>query len=73
MDDDEELLRLFEIIGEASGRLTQRTRDALPHDWAGLRALRNVLAHQYGHVEADVLRDTATRLLPGLVELLEEQ
>lgn len=67
------LERLIEILGEAAGRLSGRTRAALPYDWAGLRAMRNVLAHQYGHVDASLLHAAAKRHLPPLVDLLENR
>lgn len=62
--------RLLEIIGEAAGALSAEAREEIDHDWAGLRALRNVLAHQYGAVDPArihaILRDRIPRLRKDL-------
>lgn len=61
------------ILGEAASRLSPRTRQALPHDWEGLKALRNFIAHQYGQVKAKRLLAVVQAQLPGLVRTLEDR
>ncbi len=63
--------RLVEILGEAASRLDPRTRRAVEHDWDGLKALRNFIAHQYGKVEAGHLLRIVRKQLPDLVRTLE--
>lgn len=43
------VLRRFEIIGEASSRLTPETRDLFPSlPFRQMRGMRNIIAHDYG-------------------------
>lgn len=64
--------RLIEILGEAANRLSDRTRRAIPHDWDGLNAMRNLLAHQYDHVDPAVVRRVVERRLPDLLRVLDK-
>lgn len=63
--------RLLEIIGEGSRRLSHAVRreaDDIP--WRPMIALRNVLAHEYDEVRADIVWRVATQRIPELVEKL---
>lgn len=64
--------RLLGIVGEASRQLSQTARDKIPHDWDGLRGLRNVLAHQYGEVEPDQLHRIVKTRLAHLVKAIQD-
>ncbi len=46
--------RALEIIGEASGKLSEEFRTAHPEiDWRGLKSMGNLLIHEYAHVDAE--------------------
>lgn len=64
--------RCLEIVGEAASRVSQEFRDAHAQiPWQEIRGLRNVLAHEYGNIEYDVLYATATKEVPTLIVALE--
>ncbi|HUR63304.1 MAG TPA: HepT-like ribonuclease domain-containing protein [Candidatus Thermoplasmatota archaeon] len=62
------LERLLEIVGESAGRVSSAAQARVDVDWRGLRALRNVLAHQYDAIDHALLYAAATRRLPGVVQ-----
>lgn len=46
--------RALEIIGEASGKLSEDFRNQHSEiDWRGLKSMRNILIHEYAYVDAD--------------------
>jgi len=66
------LVRLLEVIGEAARGMSDefRTQHAeLP--WKKMVGMRDRLIHGYYDVDLDVVWETATEDLPGLVEKLE--
>lgn len=64
--------RRIEIIGEAAGRVSLAFREAHPEiPWRKIVAQRNVLAHEYGEVEDEILWQVATVSVPELIALLE--
>lgn len=63
--------RLLEIVGEAAGALSDEARAEIPHDWSGLRGLRNVLAHQYGRIEPERVYRVAREEIPRLRKDIE--
>ena len=72
------VIRNFEIIGEATKRLSESIRENTPEfPWSGVARFRDVLIHQYEGVDLDevwrrveedvpVLRKSLTRLLANL-------
>lgn len=61
------------IIGEAAGHIPAEIRGRYPEvPWADMRAMRNVVAHQYRDVSVAVLWQTLTQNLPSLRPLLRE-
>lgn len=67
------VLRRLEIIGEAAGGLSPETRALFPDlPFQGMRGMRNIIAHDYGEVDLDLVWKTATRDLPVLIATLEE-
>jgi uncharacterized protein with HEPN domain len=63
--------RRIEIIGEAARRLSPAFRDAHPQvPWRKIIAQRNVLTHEYGEIEDEVMWDVATVSVPELLRLL---
>ena len=65
------ILRNLEIIGEAArlipGNVTSR-HEQLP--WGDMRAMRNIVAHEYDRVNLRTVWDTIHNDLPPLVPLL---
>jgi uncharacterized protein with HEPN domain len=67
------VLRRLEIIGEAAGRLSPETRALFPNlPFQGMRGMRNIIAHDYGEVDLDLVWTTASRDLPVLIATLED-
>jgi len=63
--------RRIEIIGEAAGRVSPAFRETHPEiPWRKIIAQRNVLAHEYGEVEDEILWQVATVSVPELIALL---
>jgi uncharacterized protein with HEPN domain len=65
--------RRIEIIGEAARRVSDPFKEAHPEiPWRKIVAQRNVLAHEYGEVEDDLVWQVATSSLPELIGTLEQ-
>jgi uncharacterized protein with HEPN domain len=63
--------RRVEVIGEAAGNVSKACKDANPHiPWRKIIAQRNVLAHDYGDIDHEVLWRVATVHVPDLLNLL---
>jgi len=64
--------RSLEIIGEAAGRLSETFRGGHPEiPWHKIQGMRNILAHDYGQVDYEVLYRTAMIEIPDLLDNLE--
>jgi uncharacterized protein with HEPN domain len=60
------------IIGEAANRLSQEFRVQNDHiPWKDIIGMRNILAHQYDQVDAEIVWDVVSFELPELITLLE--
>lgn len=56
------------VIGEAAGAIPPDVQAAAPTlDWAGMRSMRNVVAHEYFGVDLKIVWDTATRDVPAIL------
>ena len=67
------LTRLVEVVGEAAGRVSSKTRDECPAvPWSEVISMRNRLIHGYDDVDLDILWDTVEIDFPGLVVQLED-
>ena len=65
-------VRLFEILGEAAGKLTVEYRNANPDiPFADIIGMRNKLIHHYFEVDLETLWKTYEADLPTLKELLK--
>jgi uncharacterized protein with HEPN domain len=65
------VLRRFEIIGEAASRLTLETQALFPAlPFRAMRGMRNIIAHDYGEVDIELVWKTATTDLPPLIATL---
>lgn len=64
--------RCIEIVGEAARRVSQVAREAYSQiPWADVIGQRNILAHEYGQIDYELLYRTATEDIPQLIEVLE--
>ena len=62
----------IEIIGEAARRVSATTRDAYAAiPWKDIIGQRNILAHEYGQIDYELLYKTASQDVPALIALLE--
>jgi len=67
------VVRRLEIIGEASGRVsneTQKKYSQLP--WQAMKGTRNRVIHEYDSIELDIIWDITQQDLPLLVSELEK-
>ena len=68
----DQVVRRFEIIGEAARRLSDGTRDRLGAvPWRAVVGLRNVLIHDYDEVNYERLWEIIETELPRLIEQIE--
>lgn len=67
------VLREFEIIGEAAGRISEKTKKKFPSiPWKELVGLRNRLIHAYFDVDHDIIWKTIRDYLPSFQEHLQK-
>ncbi len=60
-------VRELEIIGEAAGRVSPHIQQQFPDiPWRTMKDFRNVLAHHYFGINANVVWDVVIRKLPEL-------
>jgi len=63
------VIRRLEIIGEAARRISRETRASLPGlPWAAMINMRNLMIHEYDHVDLAVVWDTVQNHLPALIQ-----
>jgi len=63
------VIRRLEIIGEAARRISDETRARLPHlPWSAMINMRNLMIHEYDHVDLAVVWDTVQHHLPTLIQ-----
>lgn len=63
----------FVIIGEAARHLPEEVTTQYPAvPWGKMKAMRNIIAHEYQRVDGAILWETAVHDLPGLIPLLHE-
>ena len=61
------LVRLLEIIGEASNNLTIELKNEFSNvEWSALKGLRNVLAHEYFGVDYELVWNLIIDQVPDL-------
>jgi uncharacterized protein with HEPN domain len=65
------VVRRIEIIGEASRRVSQQTRDAYPQiPWREMTSMRNLVIHEYDVVDIGQVWDTIqNKIQPLIAEL----
>ncbi len=64
--------RRIEIIGEAAKRISEVTRKKhLEIPWRKIMATRNILAHEYGEVEDEIIWRVTQTHIPELIKQLQ--
>ncbi len=67
------LIRLVEIVGEASAKVSSETQAKYPSiPWPQVIGMRNRLIHGYDSVDLDILWDTIEVDLPPLIAEIEK-
>lgn len=71
------VIRLLEIIGEASTKVSKDLKDKYPEViWAKLKGMRNILVHDYGNIKLNVVWNTAITgidpLKKQVIQILKE-
>lgn len=60
------------VLGEAASRLPEEWRLGHPElPWQQIRGLRNVLIHDYGRIDVEIVYAVLTQNLPGVITTLE--
>ena len=65
--------RTLQIVGEAASHLPTSFTAARPEvNWAAIRGFRNILVHEYFHLDHKTVRDVITAHLAPLAEALRQ-
>jgi len=65
--------RSVEIIGEAARRVSKPYQEAHPEiPWRKIIGQRNILVHEYGQIDHEILFKTARDDIPALISQIEE-
>ena len=68
------VIRRLEIIGEATRRISEATREAMPElPWSDMVGMRNILIHRYDTVDMNVVWDAVHTDLPPIIAVLEKK
>ncbi|HRI40774.1 MAG: DUF86 domain-containing protein [Bacteroidota bacterium] len=66
------VIRNFEIIGEATGRLPEVFKDQHTEiDWHKIRGFRNRIVHDYFGIDYSIVWEIRSHYLPALTEKLK--
>ena len=72
MEKQDAVLRRFEIIGEVAGRLSPETMALFPGlPFRAMRGMRNIIVHDYGEVDLEMVWRTAAKDIEPLIESIE--
>lgn len=60
------------VMGEAAGKISQEFREAHPDiPWREMIGIRNVLVHNYAHIDLDIVWGVITYSAPRLIKAIE--
>jgi uncharacterized protein with HEPN domain len=67
------LVKAIEIIGEAAGKVSEKTQGLLSNiPWGNMIGMRNRLVHGYFDINLDILWKTVVDGLPPILETLKQ-
>ncbi|HIJ95031.1 MAG TPA: DUF86 domain-containing protein [Desulfuromonadales bacterium] len=67
------VIREFEIIGEAVGKLSAELKGGYPDiPWQDIKDFRNLLAHEYFGVDLEIVWNTIFNDLPKLIDAVQK-
>lgn len=67
------VIREFEIIGEAVGKLSEELKAEYPEiPWQDVKDFRNLLAHEYFGVDLEIVWNTIRNDLPMLMDAVQK-
>lgn len=67
------LVKLLEIIGEAAAALSEEIKQEFSEiEWRTLKAVRNILIHEYFGISYDIIWDSIQRDIPPLKEKIDK-
>jgi uncharacterized protein with HEPN domain len=67
------VIRALEVIGEATKNIPEETRQQYPDlPWKRMAGMRDRLIHSYFGVDANIVWETATKLIPELLPLVND-
>ncbi len=66
------VIRNFEIIGEATNRLSEEFKDKHPSiDWHRIRGFRNRIVHDYFGIDYSIVWEIKNSFLPNIISELK--
>ena len=66
------VIREFEIIGEAVGKLSEKLKGEYPEvPWQDIKDFRNLLVHEYFGVDLEIVWNTIHNDLPALLDAVQ--
>ena len=66
-------IRQLEIIGEATKRISNETRQSYPEvPWRRMAGLRDILIHEYSGINIKIIWDVITNKIPSLKDTINE-
>ena len=65
------ILQIGELVGELSPELRAATSNQI--EWRKIKGMRNIVAHDYGNIDIEVVWQAATLDIPALKAFCEQQ
>lgn len=67
------VIREFEIIGEAAGKLSDALKDQYPQvNWQDIKDFRNILIHEYFGIDLEIIWNVISDDLPTLYDAIKK-
>ncbi len=63
------ILQIGELAGKLSDELREETTEEMP--WSKIRGIRNIVVHDYGSIDLEILWDVANNDIPALKTFCE--
>ena len=65
------ILQIGELAGSLSEEYRAKTSEMIP--WSNIKGMRNIVAHDYGSVDEELLWETATEDIPVLLQFCSSE